>query len=107
MTNRKGLSQILYLIIAAAVMMMVALALFFSFSSGSDTSTARVQACHQSMRASCATAASGAEISIPSTCLRTVDGEQEVYPSVSASAVPNVDSLDKSGSDSTFTCTGE
>jgi|APHM01.1.fsa_nt_gi hypothetical protein len=67
MNKQKGLSQILYLIIAAAVMMMVAMSLLFgfqgSFNDGGEAS------CRTSVQTLCSTAADGAKIdNVPSVC---------------------------------------
>lgn len=82
MNQAKGLSQILYLIIAASVLMIAALSMVFMLDEGlsgivefgGDTD---VQACESAIDASCA--AGSSTIDTPRSCLTTnADGEQEV-----------------------------
>lgn len=97
----KGLSQILYLIIAAAVLMMVAMSLLFGFTGSSDTRSIDRQACAQSMRATCQTAPSGNDIPIPGVCNTTDNSGNTVQLINNADAVGSpVDSVD----DGTFQC---
>jgi len=67
--NRKGISQILFLIIAASVLMMVALTLIFMFQSGASDTTqqADAQACRSSAQAQCSNFGSYA-INAPNSC---------------------------------------
>ena len=69
--NRKGLSQILYLIIAASVLMMAALSLVFAFQSGVTGSNqdAEIQSCTSTIQAACGTTTSDT-IRTPATCQR-------------------------------------
>jgi len=100
--NRKGLSQILYLIIAAAVLMMVGMSLLFGFTGSSDTSSIDRQACTQSLRAQCSTSPSGEDISLPSTCTTTDNsGETEILVTDS-NIVGGVSSINEN--EQTFQC---
>lgn len=101
--NFKGLSQVLYLIIAAAVLMMVGLSLVFAFTGSGDTSTVDAQACIQSMQLQCSSAPSSATIDLPATCTTTDNsGTQELVQGVDAGAAGNVKSVDDSSFE--FTC---
>lgn len=71
MSERKGLSQILYLIIAASVLMMVALSLIFMFNSSVGGSTGDLAACRNTASAQCQVTPAE-EIDAPSSCV--VDG---------------------------------
>jgi hypothetical protein len=94
--SQKGLSQILYLIIAAAVLMMVAMSLLFGFSGSSDTSSIDRQACTQALRAQCSTAASGEDIELPGTCISTDNSGNENVLVSSADPIAGVSSIDTS-----------
>ena len=93
----KGLSQILYLIIAASVLMMVALSLIFSFTSGSNTSAVSSQACLQAMQTTCQNAPSLEDdeyISLPGSCTRTDNsGNSQLIQGVDANAISGVDTI--------------
>ncbi|MFQ3307829.1 MAG: hypothetical protein ACI977_000040 [Candidatus Nanohaloarchaea archaeon] len=67
---RKGLSQILFLIIAASVLMMAALTLIFAFNQGIGGGTSDVSdsACDTAIRSQCSVAGSGETISVPANC---------------------------------------
>ena len=79
--NRKGISQILFLIIAASVLMMVALTLIFMFQSGASDTTrqADAQTCRSSAQAQCSNFGS-ASIVAPTSCYTQEAGE---YRSIS------------------------
>ena len=86
--NFKGLSQVLYLIIAAAVLMMVGLSLVFAFTGSTNTSTVDRQACAQSLRAQCQTAPSNTDISTPSVCTKQDNsGTEELLNGISGDTV--------------------
>ena len=73
--NRKGLSQILYLIIAASVLMMAALSLVFAFQSGvtGSNNDAKIQSCTSTVQAACQTTTEDT-VSTPATC-KNADGD--------------------------------
>ncbi|AOV95398.1 hypothetical protein AQV86_05790 [Nanohaloarchaea archaeon SG9] len=73
MTQRKGLSQILYLIIAASVLMMVALSLIFMFNDSVSGSTGDTQACNTAVETQCSVAGAN-NIPPPPNCV-TEDGQ--------------------------------
>lgn len=66
---RKGLSQILFLIIAASVLMMAALTLIFAFNQGVGQGTSDVgdSACSTTVETQCSISNDGT-IDIPGTC---------------------------------------
>lgn len=76
--NRKGISQILFLIIAASVLMMVALTLIFMFQSGASDTTqqADAQTCRSSAQAQCSNFGS-ASIVAPTSCYTQEAGEYQ------------------------------
>mgnify|MGYP006268867861 CR=1 FL=1 len=82
MTNTKGLSQILYLIIAASVLMIAALSMVFMLNEGLSGviefgGESEGTACETAVEAACAGGAS--TVSTPSACLtENADGEEEV-----------------------------
>ncbi len=69
MNNTKGLSQILYLIIAASVLMIAALSLVFMLNQGLGgvIDTTGADACTSTVETQCSTGAE--EISTPNSCL--------------------------------------
>ncbi|WEL23891.1 hypothetical protein [Candidatus Nanohalovita haloferacivicina] len=69
--KRKGLSQVLWLIIAAAVLMMVSMALTFTTQGtlGNFASSTSTNACTTSMSNQLAGSVQGDDFSLPSTCL--------------------------------------
>lgn len=75
MSNSKGLSQILYLIIAASVLMIAALSLVFMLNDGLSGiidfgGDSQQQACERSLEARCAGLASDASIDdAPTACM--------------------------------------
>lgn len=73
MTERKGLSQILYLIIAASILMMVALSLIFMFNDSVSGSTGDTQACNTAIETQCSVAGADS-IPPPPNCV-TEDGQ--------------------------------
>ena len=75
MTQRKRLSQILYLIIAASVLMMVALSLIFMFNDSVSGSTGDTQACNTAVETQCSVAGADS-IPPPPNCV-TEDGQGE------------------------------
>ena len=79
--NRKGISQILFLIIAASVLMMVALTLIFMFQSGASSTTqqADAQTCRSSAQAQCSNFGS-TSITAPNSCYTQEAGN---YQSIS------------------------
>jgi len=89
--ERKGLSQILYLIIAASVLMMIAMVITFTATDtiGGLGGQAEDSACADALTAQCS-ATSAQYVSVPSTCVtegQYVDGrlESSVYPSADGS----------------------
>lgn len=107
MRNKKGLSQILYLIIAASVLMIAALSLVFMLNEGLSGlidfgGDAENTACERAIQASCSGLGSGTEVNVPSTC---VDSNGNVIPPASNGAMDAIDSPASSPSD-TLTCTG-
>ena len=73
MSSRKGLSQILYLIIAASVLMMVAMVITFTATDviGNAGGTATENQCTKAIQGKCAALPSGnSVVSIPSACSR-------------------------------------
>jgi hypothetical protein len=77
MTERKGLSQILYLIIAASVLMMVALSLIFMFNSSVTPGDSNLQACTTAIDTQCS-ATGASQVSVPPTCTTSAGAEKEV-----------------------------
>ena len=68
--NRKGISQILFLIIAAAILMMVAMTLVFMFQdSAGNTDDAQIQGCTTSIDTMCDTVG-GTENQLPRQCMQ-------------------------------------
>ncbi|MFP4038542.1 MAG: hypothetical protein ACLFTA_02050 [Candidatus Nanohaloarchaea archaeon] len=80
--KQKGLSQILYLIIAASVLMIAALSLVFMLDEGlagiiDFGGDANIQGCEAALEAACADGATS--VSTPSACKTTdAEGEEEV-----------------------------
>ena len=75
MNNSKGLSQILYLIIAASVLMIAALSMVFMLNEGLSGvidfgGQADVNACERAIQTRC-TGRSGATIDTPSACFNS------------------------------------
>ncbi|MFB6204817.1 MAG: hypothetical protein ABEJ75_04175 [Candidatus Nanohaloarchaea archaeon] len=70
--RRKGLSQILWLIIAAAVMMMIALVLVFSTQSSLSNLVGGSQsnACRAAIQSRASTMGAGATFKTPANCIR-------------------------------------
>ncbi len=89
MSSRKGLSQILYLIIAASVLMMVAMVITFTATDviGNAGGTATENQCTKAIQGKCAAFSSGnSVVSIPSACSRNgefvgIAAQQPVYGS--------------------------
>lgn len=67
MKQSKGLSQILYLIIAASVLMIAALSLIFMLDAGLPDGETQVQSCNQQLQTQCDLQGSG-EVNVPSSC---------------------------------------
>lgn len=85
--ERKGISQVLFLIIAASVLMMVALTLIFMFQSGAGDTTqqAQTQTCLSSLEAQCSSF--GDEyVRMPGSCMTEQAGEVSVASGVPYSA---------------------
>ena len=93
MNNTKGLSQILYLIIAASVLMIAALSMVFMLNEGLSGvidfgGQADTAACENAVRAQCAGGA--ATVSTPNTCLTTnANGQEQVVSGVPSYIGPN------------------
>ena len=86
MTQRKGLSQILYLIIAASVLMMVALSLIFMFNDSVSGSTGDAQACQTAIDTQCSVSGS-TTISPPPNCVtEDANGNKEIISAVRSRA---------------------
>ena len=89
MGNAKGLSQILYLIIAASVLMIAALSLVFMLNDGLSGiidfgGQASTQACEGQLEQLCSSGASTVET--PSSCLtENADGSQQPISGVDSS----------------------
>lgn len=81
MTERKGLSQILYLIIAASVLMMVALSLIFMFNSSVGGQTGDVQACNTAIETQCSVSGASS-IPVPPNCITEQSGEKELIDGI-------------------------
>ena len=81
--NRKGISQILFLIIAASVLMMVALTLIFMFQSGASDTTqqADAQTCRSSAQAQCSNFGS-ASIVAPNSCYTQEAGSYQTITGI-------------------------
>ncbi len=82
MTNSKGLSQILYLIIAASVLMIAALSMVFMLNEGLSGvidfgGDADLQGCETALEAACSGGSS--TVTTPNACLTTdAEGNEEV-----------------------------
>lgn len=99
MTQRKGLSQILYLIIAASVLMMVALSLIFMFNDSVGGGTGDASACRTAISTQCS--ATGADtVFLPPNC-QTNDG------SIIASVGTGAAYISEAGSDSNADYVGD
>lgn len=91
MANTKGLSQILYLIIAASVLMIAALSLVFMLNDGLSGildfgETSDVSACENQGAQICSGEAPGSIFNAPSSCLsRDDEGNVNPTPGVSTS----------------------
>ncbi|WP_414837887.1 hypothetical protein ACK3SF_00575 [Candidatus Nanosalina sp. VS9-1] len=83
--ERKGISQVLFLIIAASVLMMVALTLIFMFQSGAGDTTqqAQTQTCISSVQAKC-NSFGDEYVRMPGACITTVDGQRQMLPNTFA-----------------------
>lgn len=92
--ERKGLSQILYLIIAASVLMMIAMVVTFTATDtiGGLGGTAEEGGCSDALSAQCAATGAPA-VTVPTTC---VTEGQYVEPFLSSSSV-NTDQDGTSG----------
>ena len=85
MNNTKGLSQILYLIIAASVLMIAALSLVLMLNQGLEGiidfgGTADRTGCERAIQTSCTGASQGTTVKVPGTC---VDENDNVIPPAS------------------------
>jgi hypothetical protein len=92
--ERKGLSQILYLIIAASVLMMIAMVITFTATDtiGGLGGSAESTACGDALKAQC-TATNSPAVSVPSTCVtqgQWVDSflQSSVYPTPQRTGSP-------------------
>ncbi|NMJ76919.1 hypothetical protein GLU64_00700 [Nanohaloarchaea archaeon] len=108
--QRKGLSQILYLIIAASVLMMVAMVVTFTATDviGNLGGTAESTACGDSLKAQC-TATSSQAVNVPSSCItqdQWVESylQSRVYPTPQRSASSTINPEDYEG-DGYVACT--
>ncbi len=86
MNNRKGLSQILWLIVAASVLMIAALSLVFMLQGGLQGlidfgGEADETGCETALSASCQGLDDNAEVDVPSSCI----SEGNVIPPASQS----------------------
>jgi len=89
MTQRKGLSQILYLIIAASVLMMAALSLIFMFNDAVGGGTGDLQACNTAIDTRCSTSGASS-VEVPSTCTTTnAEGDEEEIDGFDGSRTTN------------------
>jgi hypothetical protein len=82
--KRKGLSQILYLIIAASVLMMIAMVITFTATDiiGGAGGQATENTCTKAIQGKCATFGSDDRyVTVPGTCIR-----EDQYTGVAASA---------------------
>ncbi len=100
MEKRKGLSQILYLIIAASVLMMVAMVITFTATDiiGGAGGQATENTCTKALQGKCSTFGGGGSnwVTIPSTCAR----EGQFLGAASGALIKN----QPDGSSSTATC---
>jgi hypothetical protein len=69
--KRKGLSQILYLIIAASVLMMIAMVITFTATDiiGGAGGQASTTSCDEALAGKCVANADDYRVSVPSTCI--------------------------------------
>ena len=81
--ERKGISQVLFLIIAASVLMMVALTLIFMFQSGTGDTTqqAQAQTCISSVQTKC-TSFGDSHVRMPGSCITTQEGDRQMISNV-------------------------
>jgi hypothetical protein len=87
----KGLSQILYLIIAAAVLMMVALTLIFMVRGGIGDlfQDSGRQSCVNSIRTACQVQGQGAKFSPPGSCYDQNGNPLTIPPSLLDGGLPS------------------
>lgn len=110
MNSSKGLSQILYLIIAASVLMMVAMVITFTATDviGNAGGTATENQCTKAIQGKCAAFSSGnSVVSIPSACSRNgefvgIAAQQTVYASSNTEQSPQVSSPGDADSSSPY-----
>jgi hypothetical protein len=111
-SSRKGLSQILYLIIAASVLMMVAMVITFTATDiiGGAGSQATDTSCGQALQGKCTSLGgnpASTYVSVPSTCIREgqfvspVSGIGNVYDDAQATSSCSCPSTASSCSGST------
>lgn len=109
MNNSKGLSQILYLIIAASVLMIAALSMVFMLDEGLSGiiefgGDAGAVACERQASATCA--GQVGTYDAPSSCITTDDqNENRLVPGADLVGVDNVDGY--SEQDETITCAAD
>jgi hypothetical protein len=103
--ERKGLSQILYLIIAASVLMMIAMVITFTATDtiGGVGGDSKKKQCTGSITGKC-TATQGQYIELPSSCT-TNNGNPIPAVSQTAGSVPSGSSTPCGGSFTGGTCT--
>jgi hypothetical protein len=87
--KRKGLSQILYLIIAASVLMMIAMVITFTATDviGGAGGQANDAQCTQAVAAKCAANPNAETTTLPTTCIDSEDRllAGEIHPNADAS----------------------
>ncbi len=101
--KRKGLSQILYLIIAASILMMVALSLIFAFQTGLGDAgdQADTQACISSAQAQCENLGSSSVVA-PSSCYFQEAGDYQEGTGLPFNVWDDEDTSDPTLDDSPF-----
>jgi hypothetical protein len=94
--KRKGLSQILYLIIAASVLMMIAMVITFTATDiiGGAGGQASTTSCDEALSGKCVTRADDFSVSVPQTCVSEgqfigIARSQDVYKDTSSSSECN------------------
>ena len=108
MTNTKGLSQILYLIIAASVLMIAALSMVFMLNEGLSGvidfgGEAENTGCERALQAACSGLAGGQTVNVPSTC---VDSNGNVIPPASTGGTGTIIEGGTQNADGELSCVG-
>jgi|GEM_PF-3582800 len=108
MNNTKGLSQILYLIIAASVLMIAALSMVLLLNEGLSGiiefgGEAENTGCERALQAACSGLAGGQTVNVPSSC---VDANNNVIPPASTGGTGRIIEGGTQDPDGELSCVG-